>query len=102
MKLSEKIQSKIDKQKFVGHDNAAVITYKMLEEWIEDAIQLEQNSHKHSVMQAEGSDGVSGAAVGKEREAKPVRVRTKMFQCKCGYETDSSLMWSCHADSCSA
>jgi len=55
MKLSQKIQSKVDKQKFVGHDNAAVITYKMLEEWIDDAVQLEQNCIKHDVMQARRS-----------------------------------------------
>jgi hypothetical protein len=63
MTLSQKIQSKIDKQKFVGHDNAAVIPYKMLEEWIEDALQLEQKLNIHSVMQAEGSDVSEGAAV---------------------------------------
>ena len=37
-----------------------------------------QKLQQHSVMQAEGSDGVSGAAVGKEREAKGVSEGKKL------------------------
>lgn len=39
--------------------------------WIEEYCE-QSNSHKHGVMQAEGSDGVSGAAVGNSAAGKGV------------------------------
>jgi hypothetical protein len=46
--------------------NTFVLAYKL------GCDETKQKLNIHGVMQAEGSDGVSGAAVGKEREAKGV------------------------------
>lgn len=42
MKLSEQIKSKVDKQRAVGHQTAAIIDYDMLNCWIDEARELEQ------------------------------------------------------------
>lgn len=49
MKLSESIQSKIDKQRSVGHHSAAIVDYDLLNEWVYEAKQIEQKLLQHGV-----------------------------------------------------
>jgi hypothetical protein len=46
MTLSEKIKTKIAKQKAVGHDVTSVVSYDMLNEWADDAQTLQAENER--------------------------------------------------------